>query len=104
MFVCSQGINRSYLASKIAKEISQKRDLEINVNNCGIEYVLDFVKEGSDFFNYDKYFVMEEDMVSDLKKIGILEEKIICLNIKDDFLKDNILLRKILEEKLTNYF
>jgi len=105
MFVCAQGAIRSPTAASVAENLAGEKDLDIDVNYCGIELVKHFQTRfcGDGLKGYDKYFAMEKSIVSDLVSLGVLEEKIVCLNVEDIYSKNDFSLRKIMEDKLREY-
>lgn len=110
LFLCAMGQNRSPTAAFAAKKIAQEKGLEIQMFYGGIDWLIqnpdintEINKNNlSEHFNsYDKIFVMEKYMKEGLKKYFDIEpEKIICLNIPDEYIRNEPVLESILENIL----
>ncbi|MBS3075777.1 hypothetical protein J4429_04945 [Candidatus Pacearchaeota archaeon] len=110
LFLCAVGINRSPTAARIAYVIAKERGLDVQTFYGGIDSLLNAhdktaFMQGKDpkahFEQYDRIFVMEKYMKDGLEKtIGVEPQKIVCLHIPDEYLRDDMELVKILRNNL----
>lgn len=110
LFLCSMGVNRSPSAAKVGRDIMKERGLDIeceyaglcNLNQGDFDLSLKFLNE------YDRFFVMEEEMKEILiEKYGIDKKKIHVFYIEDDYGRGDLELIGRLEQSinvLVSYF
>lgn len=85
------GIDRSPTAVDVANRLALKKGVELSASFRGLKKVWDFpdsyLKGYFDLF--DKVFVMDDEMKERVLKTGYCPEKVVCLNITDDFVRDD---------------
>jgi predicted protein tyrosine phosphatase len=99
LFICEYGERRSPTAASVAREMIQNSKVDITYGAYSSmkrfeERILPHLQ------SFSKIFVMEEYMKEGLIGIGVEKEKIFCLDITDDFKRNNPVLINILREKL----
>jgi len=106
LFLCAVGKNRSPTAADVARNIAKEKGLDIEMFYGGFD---NLPKEMSNeqlrvhFEQYDLLIVMEGFIMSGLVKVGISRQKIRCLEIPDDYQKNDPVLRNILRNSLELY-
>ena len=110
LFLCSMGQNRSPTAAEVAAKIVEERGFEAEVCYGGIDFVIEECqgdksgeacrKYRERFQQYDMIFVMESYMQRALLKAGVEKRKIQCLDIPDEYKRNEPLLVEILENSL----
>lgn len=102
LFLCHGGAKRSPTAASIAKEISEARGLEFEMNYGAADAINQDNAEymARHLARYEKIFVMEKDIAKKLSELGVENSKIHCLEIKDNYERQEQQLREILRQKL----
>ncbi len=107
IFVCNWGVNRSPTAKKLAKRIAVENGLELEAEHMALfpeESEQYERKEKARLNCADKVVVMTPDMAELVRqRYGLPEEKVVCLNIEDDYDCYGIAgpqMRKMLEAEL----
>lgn len=101
LFLCHAGEKRSPTAASVARDIANKKGLNIIIKDTAFVVIEQMEERGiRQAAGYDKIFVMERDMKEYLQKKGINGNKIYCLNIKDNYAREDPVLVEILERKL----
>jgi len=110
LFLCAYGENRSPTGAYIAQNIARRKGLDIRMSYgcikpfldelemCPVEILIDKLRKHLDSF--DRIFVMEEYMAEGIVGVGISRDKINCLDIPDEYKRNEPVLEKLLEEKL----
>ncbi len=108
LFICTGNTDRSPTAAKICNQIAKEKGLEIEVESAGLltEGGRQLSKEIAN--SADRIFVMEERMIKwVVEEYFQPREKIVCLNVRDDYdtahPKEKEKLERIFREKLPNY-
>jgi predicted protein tyrosine phosphatase len=110
LFVCDAGQVRSPTAVRIARELAREKKIEdYDANSCGMVVMDTYPIDPEVFKKYDRIFVMMRDLGDEIiRRYGILEEKIINLDIPDVHSISEEKFRELLEgelrEKLEPYF
>lgn len=97
------GINRSPTAARVAREIAQESNLELEVFYGGYHIIKENQVPKEHFDNYDLIIVMEDYMEKGLLKLGIEKSKIRTLMIPDEYSRDDLSLVKTLKCCLPQY-
>jgi len=90
LFLCSRGIDRSTTAAEVARKIILGKELDIET----ISDAFDDLEENHEnlmeyLARFSRFYVMEEYMQKGLiDKYGIDKNKVVCLNIDDDYRRD----------------
>ncbi len=108
LFVCEGNADRSPTAARICREMANERGLELEVQSSGlkVEGGRQLTREMAE--SADKIFVMEDYMVREVvQDYCQAEEKIVCLNVRDDYdtayPQERERLEQIFREKLEYY-
>ena len=110
LFLCAYGWDRSPTAAFVALEIARRSGLEIRMSYGGIKYFLDELKTSpvgslrerlrTHLNDFDRIFVMEDYMAEGIIGVGVSRDKIHCLHIPNEYVRNEPVLKKLLEEKL----
>ncbi len=112
LFLCAMGLNRSPTAARVAKDIASERNLDIEMTYGGIDYIINDMNTNmhlalqidelrAHFNEFDRIFVMEKYMQEGLEKIlNVSSRKIVCMNIPDEYRRDDPVLTGILQNSL----
>ena len=110
LFLCAYGQNRSPTAALMAQEIATGKHLDITMTYGCIKPSLDKLeicptgplkeKLRRHLEGFAKIFVMEEYMAEGIRKVGVDMEKVHCLNIPDEYERNEPVLKSKLREKL----
>jgi predicted protein tyrosine phosphatase len=106
LFICSGGKNRSPGAVYIAKSIAKRRDKVIEADYGAIDIEIPVEKErvAKHFEKYTKVFIMEESMRAKvIQKLGIANDRIINLDVPDNYENGDKALVDILERKIEKF-
>ncbi len=105
LHLCSRGINRSPTSASIAREIAREKGLDIKMFSSGFDNLVKNVSnENRNYFEqYDLLIVMEGYMRRGLIKLGIPKKNIRCLEIPDEYQRNDPVLVDILKESLKLY-
>ena len=105
LFVCHANMHRSKTAEEVCREIAEQNNLEISVSSAGMSQASanSVSKELAD--KADVIFVMEDDMKTELEhRYKQNPGKIICLDIPDLYERGDLVLTRILQDALYEYF
>lgn len=107
LFLCAVGQNRSPTAAQVARQISRKKQLDIEMFYGGFHCLIpipcsdkkqkEIKKELS---QYQRIFVMEPYMRKELQEKHLFTKRIDCLFIEDIYNRSDPVLTRILKEKL----
>lgn len=102
LFLCNEGINRSPTAAAVAREIAQRKGLDIEMVSRGIDSCSETVDELRRYFSeFDRIFAIEHhiklEMVYDY---GIDEKKVFFIYAHEEYERDDPELRRLFQEKL----
>jgi predicted protein tyrosine phosphatase len=110
LFLCAYGVNRSPTAVLVAQNIVRRKGIKAGMSSFGIKPFLEELEICSaPFFRdklrkyligFDRIFVMEEYMARGIENVGIDMKKVHCLDIPDNYKRNEPALERILEEKL----
>jgi len=102
LFLCHHGAKRSPTAASVAREIAEARGLDIEMNYGAADAIHSGNAEymTKHLARYEKIIVMQKDIAKKLGGLGIEKSRIFCLNIGDNYERQDEQLRKILREKL----
>jgi len=110
LFLCAYGQRRSPTAVYVAQNIARRKGIKASMSSFGIKPFLDELEICSaPFFKdklrkyldvFSKIFVMEEYMARGIESFGIDMKKVHCLDIPDNYKRNEPALERILEEKL----
>jgi predicted protein tyrosine phosphatase len=105
LFVCLANQQRSPTAEAVCKRIAKEEGLDMEISSAGISKNSNRPLTRAMADEADKVFVMEYGMKMELQKLyGQEANKIICLNIPDEYDRHDPWLVKILEDKLYQHF
>lgn len=110
LFLCAYGVNRSPTAAFVAQNMARRKGIKTSMSSFGIKPFLEELEIcPGEFFKdklrkyldgFDRIFVMEEYMARGIANVGIDMEKVHCLNIPDNYKRNEPALEGMLEEKL----
>lgn len=101
LFLCNGGAKRSPTFASVARDIISEKGLDITVlaRSSGlIRKYKDTVGEHLDVNDY--IVVMDRKDKELIESLGISESKIYCVDVADDYERDDPVLREIAREKL----
>ena len=102
VFVCKYGQDRSPTAAYVAEEIAKGKGIELETASLGLSEDIGFDIRKK-LFDADKVFVMEEEMIFDVRDIYKYGGEVINLDIKDSYQYMDKNLVDILKEKLERF-
>jgi len=100
------GINRSPTSAWVAERLAKERGLDIKMSFGGFDKIPNDKSDDElrkHFEQYDLIIVMEGYMRRGLVKLGIQRKNIRCLEIPDNYKRDEPVLVDILRESLKLY-
>lgn len=102
LFLCHAGQKRSPTAASVARAIAVSRDKDIEMIYGSSDAInIDNQNHMGEYLSkYEKIFVMQGDIEKRLKRLGIENSRIFCLDIPDNYERQDPQLREILREKL----
>jgi predicted protein tyrosine phosphatase len=106
LFICDYGVRRSPTAAMVARDLASKKGTKINADSGTIDLPFSGTKEqlGKYFNRYDFVFAMDERIANKLEsRLGIEKDKIINLDIEDNYEAYSDELITILRNKLKRY-
>ena len=106
LFLCSVGKNRSPTAASVARDIAKERGLDIEVFYGGFDNLPKDISDEQlkeNFEQYDLLVVMEDVITRGLVRLGVPKKKIRCLEIPDEYQRDDPVLVNILKRSLELY-
>jgi len=105
LFICHANMHRSKTAEEVCRTIAEHSNLEITISSAGMSEACanPVTKEMVD--KADIIFVMEDYMKTELEqKYKQRPGKIICLDIPDIYERGDVVLTRILQDALYEYF
>lgn len=99
LFVCGAGVDRSPTAAFVAKQIANRKGLEIEAGSLGLRLVLQNPEFKPEFEKYYKFFVMEGWMAEKIRERGYNGE-IVCLDVDDNYDRGESELIELFKRKL----
>jgi len=105
LFICHANINRSKTAEDVCRKIAEQSDLEITISSAGMSEACANPVSREMVDKADIIFVMEDYMKIQLEqRYNQSPGKIICLHIPDMYERGDLVLTRILQDALYEYF
>jgi len=100
-FICLDGENRSYNASRVFQEMAKERGLEVKTGSAGIALNSERPIDPVLLKKAKKIVVMKPYMKKSLVRVyEVFPENIVCLNVQDGYENNPDLLKQILRDNL----
>lgn len=105
LFICKSGIDRSPTAMDVMDELAQKNRLDIEASRRALDSITFYSDEflRGYFELFDVVFVMEKSMGERVLRTGYGDDRVVCLNIEDNYYRGQAHLVHTLEGLLTDY-